>query len=121
MFIWRADTAETDKAFKAAKTELDAFLKEAEISSAFELASDNSGIRCVEWEGVGSRAFYFVNMGQKPVESTRLRIRTNRPSGVRVYADVKEVEVAHEYSDGWVMITLPGFSTSCIVRLETEN
>ncbi|MBI4325812.1 MAG: beta-galactosidase [Chloroflexi bacterium] len=121
LFLWRKDTPETQRALADARAVLHTFFKSANINESVQLSPDDSAIRCVVFEGPRNLAAYLVNISEKPIDGGRLELRLKSAekgvTGVTVYADTKPVDCRHRTRRGTVHVDLPGFRTSCIVKV----
>ncbi len=119
LFLWRGETPETSRAFSEGRAALGRSLEAASDESIGRLLPDDTSIRCVEWSGGDSWAFYLVNMGDQPVPAGRLKLQLKHDAlQTEIYADTRPV--AGRALPG-SLLELPAFRTNCIVKLTVDS
>ena len=114
--IWRAETDVKRNTLTCAQQALWDTFKDRIPADTIQIQSAQQDVRCSIREGDGFKLAYLVNMGAKQAEGVRL-VTENMVHGiVKVYADLKEVNIAQCDQE----TVLPGFRTSCIVRIQTR-
>jgi hypothetical protein len=117
LFIWRTETRETKQAFQSAKSELAKYFKTIGIPRNIEVIPDDPLIHCVEWEGK-CWAAYLVNMREEAAQNVEVRFKTSATPKVKALLDAKPIEVNTTREDYWLVVKVPQFQTSCIIKLE---
>ncbi|MHB0997874.1 MAG: beta-galactosidase [Armatimonadota bacterium] len=117
LFLWRADTSVTEKAFTDAKGKLTGIIKSANVKSKVDILPYNKSLRCVIHEDNDHQAMYIVNMGDSTVPAGKYRVQIGATSNVEVYADTKSVKPISKDS----YVVLPEFNSSCIVMFDKKK